>query len=294
MKRNSIDHTSLACETAELLELLPLGCACGEDVRYAQLRLKVSASAWGASRAGQFVMIRPLARNGLPLPLAWGHDILWARAFSICRVKCLSDNTFELVLFLQLVGRGTPLLLSLNPGDSLLVWGPLGNGFAVEPDAPVLMLAGGLGIAPFIGYSQAHPNPGSLQLEFGHRAGLDCYPWADFPAEVQKIAHFEQGRDDLMAFLARLSGQIKKFAKVNGLVLACGPKPFLQYVQKEAIASGARAQLSLETQMACGSGACLGCTVPAGPGLKDVPKPDWPVQVCLHGPVFWADEVKLS
>lgn len=282
-----------ACETAELLQLSPLGCSGGEEIRYAQLRLKVHSSAWASSRAGQFVMVRPLARNGLPLPLSWGHDIIWARAFSICQVKSHADGVFEVVLFLQLVGRGTPLLLGLNPGDTLQIWGPLGNGFAVEENTPTLMLAGGLGLAPFVGYSQNHPHPENLQLEFGHRVGLDCYPWSDFPAQVQTFAHLEQNRDDLMAFLARLGEQIKDFAGRNGLILACGPKPFLQFIQKEALACGARAQLSLETQMACGSGACLGCTVEAGPGLKDVPMPQWPVQVCLHGPVFWANEVKL-
>ena len=284
---------AIACESAELVEFLPLGAPGNGAVRFACLRLVVGASAWANSRPGQFVMLRPVQQSGLPVPSAWGHDLVWARAFSISQITDLGDGRFLVSLFLQAAGRGTSRLLGLEPGDRLLIWGPLGNGFALEPDVPTLLLAGGVGLAPFIGYAATHPRLENLRLEFGHRAALNCFPWSELPAGLTASAHFEQSSADLSAFLERISGLIAAHAAQNGLVLACGPKPFLAYVRARALALGARAQLSLETQMACGCGACLGCTTPAGPGLRAVPEAGWPVQVCLRGPVFWADEVEI-
>jgi len=72
----------------------------------------------------------------------------------------------------------------------------------------------------------------------------------------------------------------------QGLVLACGPLPFLRTAQRFALELGVRTQLSLENKMACGVGACLGCVSPDASG--------WPVQVCSEGPVFWADSITLE
>ena len=284
----------LVCEEAVIEQIYPLGQQAGEDIKYAELHILVSGKAWEQSYAGQFVMIRPIERNKLPVQLAWGHDVLWGRAFSICRLEKTCSETFRLVLFLQLAGRATPLLLGLNAGDKLLIWGPLGNGFVVEPDSQTLMLAGGLGIAPFVGYSQKHPQAGNLELLFGHRVDLSCYPLKELPEQVRFFPYLEKNNQDLQSFLGTVEERIKATAEINGLVLACGPEPFLKFIHKIVIGCGARAQLSLETQMACGSGACLGCTVKSGPAFKHAPQEDWPIQVCMHGPVFWADEVNFD
>lgn len=73
---------------------------------------------WVDWAPGQFVMLRP--RN-------WGSELTWARPFSISRVSPQS-----LVLFYQVVGRGTERIARLVSGDKVTIWGPLGTGFAVE------------------------------------------------------------------------------------------------------------------------------------------------------------------
>lgn len=290
----------LACEEACIAEVLPLGLCSGESPRFAELHLLVSNPAWQACLPGNFVMLRPLERNLQPVPLAWGHDLLWGRAFSICRTARERDGKIRVVLFMQVVGRGTPALLGLQPGDKVLMWGPLGNAFAVEPDTPTLLLAGGLGVAPFVGYTQAHSNLANVHLEFGHRMPLACYPLETLPQDLSFNTHLESNNQDLQSFINLLEKQIAEYAARQtpegrgGLVLACGPKPFLKTVYELALRFKARAQLSLETQMACGSGACLGCTVKAAKDFGPVPMPEWPVQVCLQGPVFWANEIVLD
>ena len=208
MKNASICRENLACEEVTLLELRPLGltsASCDQpEIRYAELHLQVNCPAWKTSKAGNFVMLRPIQINGQPVPLAWGHDLTWARAFSICRVENLPEalgGGLRIVLFLQLVGRATPRLLGLNPGDKLLMWGPLGNSFEVSSHKPTLMLAGGLGVAPFVGYCLNHPAPDNLRLEFGHRVNLNSYPLSEFPSYIKFNTHFEQSKQDLVNYL---------------------------------------------------------------------------------------------
>ena len=83
--------------------------------------------------------------------------------------------------------------------------------------------------------------------------------------------------------------RIEAYAERNGLVLACGPAPFLKAVQGFALAAKARCQLSLESRMACGVGACLGCVTKTTEKWPVEEKAGTPVQTCTHGPVFWAD-----
>ena len=228
-----------------------------------------------AWQPGQFVMIRPPA---------W-KNAMWARPFSIC-----AANEDTLTLFCQAVGRGTKELAGLAVGDKIGFWGPLGKGFDMDPQAPTLMLAGGVGVAPFVGYCLEHPNPRNLRLEFGHRQPLFCYPMTKFPSEVKTSAHLEEGPADLQAFLTLIDGLMADYAKRNGLVLACGPLPFLKFVQEKTLLYKARAQLSLENRMGCGVGACLGCVVTSHGARAE----GWPIQACIHGPVFRADQVNLD
>ncbi len=247
--------------------------------------LRLGSPGWDAWLPGQFVMLRPKNMGG---------DLLWARPFSISR-----SDASELRIVFQVAGRGTELMRGLRPGDVLDVWGPLGNAFAVSESGPTLLLAGGIGIAPFVGYIEKHPAPQTLRLDFGHRQPLGCYPFADCSL-IETRSHLECGPEDLACFLDTLEAGIRDTAEKNGLVLACGPMPFLRSVQKFARRYEARAQVSLETRMACGVGVCLGCVVKAaGAEGGHAQSPASPeafqyVQTCTCGPVFWAGQVDLA
>jgi dihydroorotate dehydrogenase electron transfer subunit len=221
---------------------------------------------------GQFVMLRPWS---------WSFEPLWARPFSIC----MAGNGL-LRIFFQVVGRGTRAIAGLQAGDRVVLWGPLGNGFAVEADTPTLLLAGGIGLAPFIGYAWAHPQPEMLSLLLGHRQPVSSYPLSLFPKSVSIQTSRQTCDVDLACFVRELEARITLHTRTKALILACGPHPFLCAVQDIALRHGARTQLSLENLMACGVGACLGCVVETlGQGL--------PLQVCTQGPVFWSTEVRL-
>lgn len=260
--------------TLSVLDLVPFGQA-----RSGFFALRLSRPDWPEWSPGQFVMLRPES---------FGLEIPWGRPFSICHM-----TPRHLVCFFKIAGPGTAKMAALKRGDKIAAWGPLGNFFAMEADTPALLLAGGIGIAPFVGYVNRHPKPWNLSMLFGHRDPAGCYP-LDSVNERIAVDSLQETRDgDLDNFIYTMQERIREYAALNGLVLACGPLPFLKTVKRLSAEAGARAQISLEPKMACGVGACLGCVckttdewpVPGGRGSY--------VQACAQGPVFWAGQVEI-
>lgn len=255
-----------ACNDVSVLRITPHG---PEGLSHGLWLLEVENPGWSRVRPGQFAMLRPHS---------WGFEPLWARPFSICRAA--EDR---LAFHFQVVGRGTARLAEIKPGDKLTIWGPLGQGFTTQPGVRTLMLAGGVGLAPFVEYSAAHPSPSNLSLLFGHRPPLSCYPYEDIAAVARAQSFQEKSPGDIPRFVAQIEQALAEHA--GGLALACGPTPFLKSVQAAALRLGVRCQLSLENRMACGIGACLGCVAADTEGHN--------VQTCTRGPVFWADQITL-
>ncbi|MDR2487992.1 MAG: dihydroorotate dehydrogenase electron transfer subunit [Desulfovibrio sp.] len=269
----------------------PLG---GIDAQAAFFLMRLTLPPWDGWKPGQFIMLRPAGGDA---------GRLWGRPFSICR----ADDA-NLCVFFQARGRATMAMAEFATGTILDAWGPLGNALAVEDDTPTLLLAGGVGIAPFVGYVHAHPRPENLIMEFGHRMPLPCYPFEGIRTKISANAHREKEAGDREGFLHLLDDRIRQFS-AEGLVLACGPTPFLEAVQTFSLRYKARTQLCLETRMACGIGACLGCVVKAALPPKARPDRKMPekyappgsaaraeyhhVQTCICGPNFWADTVSL-
>ncbi len=262
----------------KVLDLVPFGADKTEQHSFFALRLE--RPQWKSWRPGQFVMVRPTS---------FGFEIPWARPFGICHV-----TEQHLICFFQVVGKGTARMAELKQGDTVQLWGPLGNGFAVEPETPTLLLAGGMGIVPFVGYVHEHPKPWNLSMIFGHKASLRCYPIDSINERITVDTLRETVPGDLDNFLFSMRESMQEIAEQNGLVLACGPEPFLKTVQRKALELNVRTQLSLESRMACGVGACLGCVAHTTDAWPVEDKKSWPVQTCTHGPVFWADQISLD
>jgi dihydroorotate dehydrogenase electron transfer subunit len=160
----------------------------------------------------------------------------------------------ELAFLLEPVGPGTRALAALRAGDGIDVLGPLGNGFDLEVERP-LLVAGGIGLAPMPYLSEALGGPPAL-LGFRserHAEAARLLPGAEVVVEPELVT--ELLPDD------------------PGDVLACGPEPMLEALRELA----PRAQLAWEAPMACGYGACYGCVVQvAGRYLR----------LCIEGPVL--------
>lgn len=259
-----------ACTTVRVVYKNPLG-----STNPTQFLLGLQSPGWDYA-PGQFVMVRPVS---------WGFDPVWGRPFSIAHM-----DGEHLTLLIRKVGRGTEGIGRLKPGNEVTVWGPLGNGFTMDETTPTLIIAGGIGLAPFIGYSIEHPAPQNVRMLFGHRLDVSNYP-IDVFGRLAEGEHFEEKTpEDIPRFVELVEERMTTLANesTQGRVLACGPTPLLATVQRVAQRLGiaARTELSLENRMACGVGACLGCVQPDASGHH--------VKTCTEGPVFTADAITLG
>ncbi|MBQ9537438.1 MAG: dihydroorotate dehydrogenase electron transfer subunit [Desulfovibrionaceae bacterium] len=260
----------------KVLDLVPFGQTGTKHYFFA---LRLENPNWEEWQPGQFVMLRPAS---------FGLEIPWGRPLGICHL-----THQHLICFFQVLGRGTERLAQLKTGDYVQVVGPLGQGFVMEEATPTLLLAGGMGIVPFVGYVNRHSQPWNLSMLFGHRAPIDCYPVDSINERITLDSLQETVPGDLDNLIFSLQERIHDCAEQHGLVLACGPLPFLKTVQRFALQFQARTQLSLENRMACGVGACLGCVTKTTPNWQDQKLANNYVQVCTHGPVFWAEQIIL-
>jgi NAD(P)H-flavin reductase len=161
----------------------------------------------------------------------------------------------ELAFLIDAIGPGTQALCALDAGDELHVLGPLGNGFNLEVERP-LLVGGGIGIAPLPYLSEALGSPPAV---LGFRSGTHAEAAALVP-NAQVCVEPTLVTELIPAGLD---------------VLACGPEPMLEAVRSVA----PDAQLAWEAPMACGYGACYGCAVEIGGELK---------RLCVDGPVLCA------
>jgi dihydroorotate dehydrogenase electron transfer subunit len=161
----------------------------------------------------------------------------------------------ELAFLFEPIGPGTRALAELEPGDRLWVLGPLGNGFRLDVERP-LLLGGGIGIAPLPYLSAALGGPPAV---LGFRSDRHAEAAALVP-DCQVVVEPTLVTDVL---------------RPGHDVLACGPEPMLEAVG--ALAPGA--QLAWEAPMACGYGACYGCVVEIDGRYK---------RLCVEGPVLAA------
>jgi dihydroorotate dehydrogenase electron transfer subunit len=184
---------------------------------------------------GQFFMLEAPGRI-LPRPMS----------------LCLAPRG-ELGFLLDPIGPGTQALAALEPGDSIAVFGPLGNGFRLDAPRP-LLVGGGIGIAPLPYLAEALEHPPAV---LGFRSELHAEAAALLPNA--EVVIYPVLVTEVMA--------------TDRDVLACGPEPMLEAVR----ALCPDAQLAWEAPMACGYGACYGCVVEVEGELK---------RLCVEGPVL--------
>lgn len=207
---------------------------------------------------GQFYMVK-----------SWGSYPLLSRPLSIC------DLDGDTISFLYLVvGKGTKMFSDLKEGEKIKLLGPLGNGFKLN-EGKSAIVAGGIGLAP---------------MKYLARS-LDVKP--DLYVGFKDKAYFIEEMEDLVGniFISSDTGNVHTKGNVLDVyenknyktIYACGSNPMLNALKKVVDADSI--QLSLEAHMACGIGACSGCTVMTDDGYK---------KVCHDGPIFEAREVRLD
>lgn len=219
------------------------------------------------ARPGQFVMVN------------CGQELTLRRPLSIHQVA----NSSQLHLLFNIVGKGTLWLSHCQKGDSLDLLGPLGNGFFIEPASKkLLLLAGGIGIAPLVFLAQQAISQGkSITLLLGASTANQLYPQQLLPSTVQTIIITEDGSAGKKGMITDI---LSDFIDWADQVYACGPLAMYQAIatQKQQHHVKKTVQVSLEVRMGCGLGACYSCSIKTRQGMK---------QVCHDGPVFNLEEI---
>jgi len=190
----------------------------------------------------------------------------------------------------RVVGRGTKALSALPPETELDVMGPLGHSFP-DPGAGrgrLVLVGGGLGIPPMVAAAERAVAAGRETVAV---VGARTRAYLAGAAELEQtgvpvVVVTDDGSSGTRGLVVDPLGQMLADGTV-GEVWACGPEGMLQAVKERCLAAGVPCFVSVERHMACGFGACIGCTVPkAGePGFY---------KACQDGPVFAAEEVELG
>ncbi|MCU0650751.1 MAG: dihydroorotate dehydrogenase electron transfer subunit [Candidatus Omnitrophica bacterium] len=235
------------------------------------------------ARPGNFIMVKitRAAKEGLTGPLL-------RRPLSVHKVAGKASGRVELLY--EAVGAGTKILSQKKAGEELDLLGPLGSGFDIDASARLsgaLLVCGGIGAAPLVFLAQ------KLAQQLKGR-GATVLIGARTKSQILCVSDFKKlgldvkiATDDGTAgFHGRVTGLLDKILSAGTnkieMLYGCGPAPMLKAMSEISRKSGVPAQVSLESHMACGIGACLGCVVRTRNGYK---------RVCKEGPVFLANEL---
>ncbi len=244
-----------------------------------------------AARPGQFVMVKTSG--------ALDTAPLLRRPFSIFEVlRDAHGRPSGVSIFNKTVGAGTSLLSRVEPGTRLSVLGPLGRPFEpIDPPADAWMVAGGVGLAPFITLASALTARGTrATLFYGARRADELHCVDLFEAlGVRVVLATEDGSRGVHGRITVPLGAALADRPLGSPVklFVCGPTPMMRACAGLAAAHGRACDVSLEQVMGCGLGGCYSCVVLARPSTGHGAPGGTPhhTRTCVDGPVFDATRV---
>lgn len=225
-------------------------------------------------RPGQFVDV--LCR------IEGSYDPLLRRPYSVFRTDPKSNT---LTLMVRPFGRGSQWLAARRVGEQLDVLGPLGNTFEINPRSTnLLMVAGGVGVAPLV-FLTERALARNLNVTFlmGSASADGLLEASYLPSAVEYLVATDDGSQGHHGFITDI---VPEYLRWADQVFSCGPEPMFRSLRN--VAAGHRIggkpsiQVSVERNMACGLGACLGCVVETRRGMQTS---------CVRGPVYDMDDV---
>lgn len=253
-----------------------------ENLRFPQHNYLLSLQAPKVAQKvlpGQFVMAAEVEKLTLPYPLL-------KRAMAVYSTAEEKGERSIITLLLKVIGDGTRRLASLQPGDTVSLIGPLGNGFDTgQGHGKInLLVAGGIGIASLYLLADKLKRDGQqLHLIYGGQGAKDLVGLDDFRRlEIPIFVTTDDGSLGFKGLVTEgLESYLKDLPQDDLVIYTCGPNPMMKAVSSLAASYNIPCQISVEAKMACGFGVCLGCSVKTVGSYR---------LACRHGPVFDAAE----
>lgn len=201
------------------------------------------------------------------------------------RPMCFSEiHDDDITILYKVEGEGTALLAQRVPGQTCSIQGPLGNGFPVDNHFERhIIVSGGIGVATFPALAKALvsacKHPPEVVLAARNKDLLLCQDLFTSLGCTVYLAT-DDGSAGEKAYAAEMLERLNPGPESR--VYACGPMIMMETTAEVSRRAGAGCLVSLEAQMACGDGACLGCVVES----KEEREGEKMVRVCVDGPVF--------
>lgn len=198
------------------------------------------------------------------------REVMLRRPISIHDVD-YSRNT--LTLLIQVVGKGTKQLATMQIGETLNLIYPLGHGFTIQ-GKNVLLVGGGAGTAPLLYLAKHFDSMGVRPTIILGGRTAELIPVQE---PFMKYGNLCIATDDGSLGEKGMVTQHSQFDQSYDMIYTCGPTPMMKAVARHAVTKGIECEVSLENMMACGIGACLCCVCDTDEGHQCV---------CKSGPVF--------
>ena len=266
-----------------------------EQIAEATWRIRVDCPQLASTtRPGQFAMVRLTNRNDplLARPLAMYDVFPQLQVPEKWQPTALGSDSAsgnpQFVDFVYAVaGKFTTALTTLQPGDNVSLWGPLGNGFETPQTKHLVLVAGGIGQTALLmlGREFLSTVPSS-QVTFcwgARHASLFGHAQDFRSCGINTNFATLDGSKGHQGTVIDLLDSIETDAEFNQATIACcGPERMMAAVAKWAAERSLNCQVSLETPMACGIGICFSCVAPV---LDENGNWDYR-RTCIEGPIF--------
>lgn len=209
------------------------------------------------------------------------HSRLLPRPISICEID---KKRSAIRLVYRLAGEGTREFSALQTDDEVKVLGPLGNGFPLEGEHPIV-IGGGIGVPPMLELAKSLSTKATIVLGYRDEQLF-------LKEQFEDYGQVEIATDNGSVGVHGTVVDVLEQKQITGdVIYACGPKPMLAAVKRYAMEHDIKCYVSMEERMACGIGACLGCVCQTK--QEDAHSHVHNTRVCKDGPVFLAEEVEL-
>jgi len=270
--------------------------AFNRPISTAYLHLGLAAPGFPVTfRAGEFVMVRP----------SWVGDPFLPRAFSIYRISGGGGATGSrgegsppvIEILYKVLGKGTQHLSRMEPSQEVEILGPLGNAFALPGDLTLAVLvAGGIGVPPIAALAVELAR--MRNAECGMRNNVEVFLGGKTHEDILCVKDFEEAgasvhvttEDGSLGTRGLVTDLLRPFLITHHesrfTIYTCGPPGMLAAVARLAEEFAVPCQVSVEANMACGFGACMGCAIEVKADVMTYKL------VCKDGPVFASREIK--
>ncbi|HEY9206515.1 MAG TPA: sulfide/dihydroorotate dehydrogenase-like FAD/NAD-binding protein [Candidatus Methanoperedens sp.] len=224
------------------------------------------------ARPGQFVILK-IDENGERIPLTIAD---------FDRKKGIITTIF------MVVGKTTMQLSDLKAGDEIQDFiGPLGNPAHIENEGTILLVGGGVGVAPIFPQARAFREAGNRVISIIGARSANLLLWEDRMREVSDELYIttDDGTKGHHGFVTDIVKKILESNEKVNRIVAIGPPVMMRSVAGVTRPFNVKTIVSLNSIMVDGTGMCGACRVLVGNETKFA---------CVDGPEFDAHLVDFT